>query len=155
MPDLTSNDLILIVALLGFIAISLYAIFLENKLLTRVSNAEREFRNFQKDLKKFAGELYQVGEAVRRKDETRVAIQTGNDDMDLINLRIESLSTELLRVSRKLGELEHDVNSSKNAGNQVTAPEKIPVSNLESVPMANKKLEQVEPDSFEWTHEEF
>src|ERR1700731_4567914 len=106
MADLTANDLILIVAVVGFIAIGVYAIFLENKLLSRVSNAEREFRNSQEELRKIKVEFVELGDIFRQIGETKESLLTKQNDIDLINLRLEAFNGDLLRVTQKLDALE-------------------------------------------------
>jgi hypothetical protein len=154
MADLTANDLILIVAVFGFIAISVYAIFLENKLLTRVSIAEREFGNSQKEVKKFGMELDKLRAIFQQIDEAKDVLHTTGKDIDLINLRLESFGRELLRVSEKLEDLENEL-SQKLDNQLIPGPENNSLPNLENIPAVTKKLEQSEQDTFEWPQGDF
>ncbi|MDA4129933.1 MAG: hypothetical protein OK457_04105 [Thaumarchaeota archaeon] len=148
MADLTANDLILIVAVSGFIAISVYAIFLENKLLSRVLNVEREFRNSQKEVKKLGLELDKLGAIVQEIGETKEVLQATGKDIDLINLRMEAFGRDLLRVTQKLGELENGF-SNKNEIKLIPPPENISLPNLVNSSTVTKKLGRLEPESFE------
>jgi SMC interacting uncharacterized protein involved in chromosome segregation len=154
MADLTANDLILIVAVFGFIAISVYAIFLENKLLSRVSKAEREFRNSQKEVKKFGMDLDKLQSIFQQIGEAKDALHTTGKDIDLINLRLESFGRDLLRVTQKLEALENGL-SHKIDNQLIPGPENNSLPNLENIPTITKNLEQSEPESFEWPQGEF
>jgi hypothetical protein len=148
MADFTSNDLILIVAVFGFIAISVYAIILENRLLSRVSNAEREFRNSQKEVKKLRLELDKLGAIFQEIGETKEVLQATGKDIDLINSRMESFSRDLLRVTQKFDELEND-NYDRSDNKLIPPPENISLPNLNNSSTVTKKLGHLEPESFE------
>ena len=148
MSDLTANDFILIVAVLGFIAISGYTLFLENRLLSRVAGAEREFQNSQKEMKKFAMELDRLGTEFQQIRATEQALETGNKDLELMNLRITSFGGDLLRLTEKFEALEIGV---AEMNRKIIMESEMP----ENLPSVTKKMEQPEPESYEAPQGEF
>ena len=132
-------DVVLIVSICGLIAICVYSLQLEDKLLSRIEKLEGEISKPQ-------------------------AAEKTPESVSRLSIHSDS-GSETLYAVRNDEDLDHARESASNfppvtPNFEMTASEKSDrgestTSNLERISQATKKIEPVEEDTFEWPQDEF
>jgi len=134
----TGVDLILIVSLLGIIAISIYTLYLEDKLLSRIETLELSLRNSHTGDKKLERnpELVTLSEQIAVTNEI---LESTGKDIDSINSKMASFTDDLVLATQKIEAVGEGTSENRNTISSIWSD----ISDL------TKKLEQLEKEAKE------
>ena len=131
-------DLVLIASILGIIAISIYTLYLEDKLLSRIENLEETLRTYRSS----EGKSTKNPEVKALSEQIGVAnqiLESTGKDIDSINSKMASFASELASFTQKIETVRDDTSENKNKIASIQSE----VSGIIS------KLEPVEPEIVE------
>jgi methyl-accepting chemotaxis protein len=134
----TGVDLILIVSLLGIIAISIYTLYLEDKLLSRIEALEQSFLASHTGDKKLERnpELVTLSEQIAVTNEI---LESTGKDIDSINSKMASFVDDLVVATQKIEAVGEGTSENRNTISSIWSD----ISDL------TKKLEQLEKEAKE------
>jgi len=134
----TDVDLILIASILGIIAITIYTLYLEDKLLSRIEALERSLHNLQAGDKKLEknAELATLSEQMAVTNEI---LESTGKDIDSINSKMASFTEDLVAATQKIEAVGQDTSENKDTISSIWS----------DISALTKKLEQLEKESQE------
>lgn len=134
----TGVDLVLIVSILGIIAISIYTLYLEDKLLSRIEALERSVQTSLSGDKKLEKnvELVTLSEQIATTNEI---LESTGKDIDSINSKMASFTEDLIVATQKIETVGEGTSENRNMISSIWSD----ISDL------TKKLEQLEREAKE------